>query len=604
MNLFLLARRVVARRLATLRITHVTESSCTLQRMVSSRGVLVMFHFESGSALLGHLHDGELFRPLSTDDNLTRPSSANLAALRRTDLTVGLRRQVGPQNMRTFPESAPDISASKPKLIAHHVVEPYVGYLRDSGQLADRRAVDTVTNIVSQLGKPALAQHQGSPQQYVSHGFDHSNRVAGYIRKIVDAYPEIEEAAAKKYKISRELARFLFQTLAHWHDIGYPDLKSRPKSTHGLSSASRFDDIRDQLGSLIRRESGRVDEALSDMRKAIQLHSADVDVEHYPIKVKTDRGSLLTSDVDSMGRLLDHYSGSSRRPHRVLEIDIRGTHAKEIEKQANDVLKSRPLEHPIKVTADDGKSDYAGRPASLDSNNEVKVGLRYTEQELTENPFAVIRLADNLDMAEDRLSPLQQSAVFRAIYWKLGDRGPIGQALSELGKLDGANTSEVPVILRKLRGAVAASKSLDIDTSILFDVARQVTPNAIYGLNAAAASRLLVRVTTDSVLRSPIARSLSQAERASLREIGYRLHGESLCHFGGCEAIASVEIKRGKVVVTVNEPVYRKSNQLTDSAGVGIGEYQIERARRAFASLTINGKRPVIEVVERNAGQV
>jgi hypothetical protein len=123
-------------------------------------------------------------------------------------------------------------------------------------------------------------------------------------------------------------------------------------------------------------------------------------------------------------------------------------------------------------------------------------------------------------------------------------------------------------------------------------------------LNAAPASRLLVRVTTDSVLRSPIARSLSKAERASLREIGYRLHGESLCHFGGCEAIASVEIKRGKVVVTVNEPVYRKSNQLTDSAGVGIGEYQIERARRAFASLTINGKRPVIEVVERNAGQV
>ncbi|GAB2883256.1 hypothetical protein GCM10027093_18130 [Paraburkholderia jirisanensis] len=506
--------------------------------------------------------------------------------------------------MQTFPESARGISATKPRLIAHHVVEPYVGYLRDSGQLADQHAIETIRNIVGQLAKPALAQHQGSPQQYVSHGFDHSNRVAGYIRKIVDAYPEIEEAAAKKYNISSELARFLFQTLAHWHDIGYPDLNSRPKSTHGLSSASRFDDIRDQLGTVIRRENGRVDEALTDMRKAIQLHSADVDVEHYPINVKTDRGAILTSDADSLKRLLDHYSISSLRPHRVLEIDIRGTHAKEIEKQANDILKARSFDHPVKVTADENKCDYAGRPASLDRNNEVKVGLRYTEQELTENPFAVIRLADNLDMAVDRLSPLQRSAVFRAIYWKLGDRGPIGRALSELSKLDGNDTSEVPAILRNLRGAAAASKSLDIDSSILFDVAMQFMANAVYGLNATAARRLLVRATTDSVLRSPAARDLSQAERGSLREIGYRLNGESVCHFGGCEAIENVEIKPGKVVVTVNVPVYRRANELKDPAGVGIGEYQIERARQAFASLTINGKRPVIEVVERNAGKV
>ena len=563
-----------------------------------------MFHFESRSASLGHLSDGELFRPLSTDDNLTRPAPANLVALRRTDLMVELRKQVGPENMQTFSGSARGISSSRPRLIAHHVVEPYVGYLRDSGQLADPRAVETVRNIVGQLGKPALAQHQGSPQQYVSHGFDHSNRVVGYIRKIIDAYPEIEEGAAKKYNISRELAGFLFQTLAHWHDTGYPDLKNRPKSTHGLSSASRFDDIRDQLGSLIRRENGRVDEVLTDMRKAIQLHSADVDVEHYPINVKTDRGSLLASDVDSLRRLLDHYSSSSRRPHQVLEIDIRGTHAKEIEKQVDDILKSRSFDHPLKLTADEDKSDYAGRPASLDRNNDVKVGLRYTEQELTENPFAVIRFADNLDMAADRLSPLQRSAVFRMIYWKLGDQGSISHTLSELGKLDSNNTSEVPAILRNLRGQAAASKSLDIDSSILFDVATQFTPNAVYGLNAAAARRLLVRATTDSVLRSPAARGLSQAERARLREIGYRLNSESVWHFGGCEAIENVEIKPGKVVVTINGPVYRRSNEVKDSAGVGIGEYQIERARQAFASLTIKGKRPVIEVVERDAEKV
>jgi hypothetical protein len=114
----------------------------------------------------------------------------------------------------------------------------------------------------------------------------------------------------------------------------------------------------------------------------------------------------------------------------------------------------------------------------------------------------------------------------------------------------------------------------------------------------------LVRATTDSVLRSPAARGLSQAERARLREIGYRLNSESVWHFGGCEAIENVEIKPGKVVVTINGPVYRRSNEVKDSAGVGIGEYQIERARQAFASLTIKGKRPVIEVVERDAEKV
>jgi hypothetical protein len=559
-----------------------------------------MFHFESHSASVGHIHEGE--PPpgtLSTDDNLAHPTPSSLLARRKTELAVELRSQVGSENMQTFAASAPCPSASKPRLVAHHVVEPYAAYLRDSRQLANQGSVDTVKTIMRRLGKPALAQHQGSPQQYVSHGFDHSNRVAAYIGKIIDVYPEIKDSAAKKYNISLALAGLLFQTLAHWHDVGYADLNRRPKASHGLSSATRFDDIREPLSELIRRENGRVEPALSDMRKAIQLHSADVGIQHYAINVKTDRGSILVSDADYLRKLLDHYASSSRHPHRVSEIEIRGPHAVDLEQQVNAILMSRSVESPVKVTAHDDMSDYAGRPASLNGNNEVKVGLRYTEQELTENPFAVIRLADNLDMAADRLNPLQQTPAFKAIYWKLGDRGPIGEALSALNKLDGKDTTGVPPIMRQLWSAAAASQSIDIDSSILFDVARQCAPGAIDGLDSFAARRLLTRATVDSVLASPIARRLSQTERSSLREIGYRLNGESICHFGGCEAIEKVEVQRGKVIVTINGPVYRRSNQVRTLAGVGIGEYQIERARQAFASLTINGKRPVIEVVER-----
>jgi hypothetical protein len=72
---------------------------------------------------------------------------------------------------------------------------------------------------------------------------------------------------------------------------------------------------------------------------------------------------------------------------------------------------------------------------------------------------------------------------------------------------------------------------------------------------------------------------------------------------GGCEAIENVEATPGKIIVTVNEPMYRRSNELKDSDGIGIGEYQIERARRAFSRLTIKGEHPVVEVVARNGAR-
>jgi hypothetical protein len=553
------------------------------------------------SVSFGHQYGRDAFTRDSSGDNPISRTSAYLPAGRKTQMTIDLRNEVGRENMYTFAEAGMGIR-SRPRLIADRVTDPYVNYLKNTGQLADTNTVAILRRMVSRLGKPALAQQLGNPQQYVSHGFDHSERVAEYMDKIANAHPEIESAAASKYNISPHLARFLFHVLAHWHDVGYPDLDSRPKSTHGLTSASLFsDNLVDQLGPLIRRENGRSDQALQDMRKAIQLHSADVSVEHYPINVKTDRGSLLTQNVNALRALLDHYSTSSRRSHRISAIEVQGHDAGTIEKQITDMLKTRSGSQSIKVTAREDRPEYAGRPASLDKRNQVKVGLRYTEQELTENPFAIIRLADNLDMTAGRLSPLQRTTAFRTMYWKLGDQGPIARTLSALNGLDGKNTSDVPDILRGLRQAASGGASTDVDSSILSGVAGRLAPNAIRDLDASAARRLLIRSTVDSVLDSPVAQSLSEPERSSLREVGYRLNGESILHFGGCEAIETVDVKPEKIVVTVNEPLYRRLNEVKSPDGTGIGEYQIERARQALSSLTINGERPVIEVVGRTA---
>ena len=546
------------------------------------------------------LPDPEPPRFPSMDDNLTRPTEGNLAAVRKAEMANDLRKQVGREYMRTFSRTGSAASPSRSRLDAQRVTEPYVNHLKNTRQLADQDVAEILRSMVSRLGQPALDQQTGNPQQYVSHGFDHSERVAAYTDRIVRAYPEIAEKAASKYNISPALARLLFQVLAHWHDVGYPDLDGRPKATHGLTGASRFDSVSDELGSLIRREKGRTDEVLSDMRKAIQLHSADVEAGPYPINVKTDRGSLLVPDADSLKKLLHHYSVSSRRPPQVSGIEIRGDHAEDLERQINHVLASQSPPESVSVMADEGKPEYTGRPTSLDKNNEVKVGLRYTDQELTKNPFAIIRFADNLDMASDRLSPLQRSAAFRTMYWKLGDHGPIARALAGLSKLDAKNVFGARTILRDLREAGAAHKPTDVDSSILSNVAQQLSSDAIRNVNASTARRLLTRATVDSVLNSSIADGLSDAERASLRETGYRLNGESIRHFGGCEAIERIEVKREKVLVTVNGPLYQKLNEVKDPDGVGIGEYQIERARQAFSSLTINGRRPDVEVIERS----
>jgi len=545
--------------------------------------------------------DPEPYRSRPMDDNLTRPTQGNLAAVRKTEMFSELRNEVGRKNMHTFSRTGSGLPPERSHLVGQRLVEPYVSHLQNTGQLSDQHVAGILRGMVKRLGKPALDQQMGNPQQYVSHGFDHSERVAAYTDKIVKAYPEIADKAASKYNVPPATARLLFQVLAHWHDVGYPDLDGRPKATHGLSGASRFDSVADELNRLIVREKGHANEVLSDMRKAIQLHSADVDAGPYPINVKTDRGSLLVSDVDALKKLLHHYSVASRRPHRVSAIEVRGDHADDLKKQIESVLKSQPPGQSASVTADKTRPEYTGRPASLDKGNEVKVGLRYTDQELTKNPFAIIRFADNLDMAADRLSPLQRSPAFRAMYWKLGDHGPIGSALGALGKLDTKNVSDVRTILSGLREAGTAHEPGDIDTSILSNVARQFSPDSIRNLNAGAARQRLIKATVDSILSSPIAEGLSDPERASLRETGYRLNGESIRHFGGCEAIESVDVKRGKVLVTVNGPLYQKLNEVKDPDGIGIGEYQIERTRQAFSSLTINGRRPVVEVVERNA---
>jgi hypothetical protein len=568
---------------------------------------------------LAHVPDRPSINTESIDDNLSSPTPAGLAAMLKAELANDLRSQIGWENLRTFSSGGVGHSPARTGLIAERIVGPYVTYLRDSGQLANRDVVENVKALVHRLAGPALAQQIGNPQQYVSHGFDHSERVASYTDRFINAYPEIARSAVTKYGISSTLARLLFQIVAHWHDVGYPDLKGRPKPTHGLTGAAKFDSVSEPLKRLIANDSrsvssgkclvattgrstsnanSRTDTIVADMKKAILLHSGDVNAESYPIKVKTSHGALLVSDVDALSALLDHYATASRVRPEVSNIEIRGEHARALEGQVKNLLARRPAEGGIEVSACEDKVDFRGRPTALEKNNQVKVGIRYTELDLTKNPFAVIRPADNLDMAADRLSSPQRSAAFRAMYWKLGDQGPIAKALADLSQLNRDDRSKVPDVLRSLRSA-RTSKTVDAPDASILSVTERLDPDTIHRLDASSARGLLIGATVDGILRSPLAAGLSEGERVDLGKIGRYLNGESIRHFGGCEAIENIDVERGKVIVTVNKPLFDKLNAVKDPDGTGIGAYQIARAKQALSSLDIDGARPAIEVVGR-----
>lgn len=88
-----------------------------------------------------------------------------------------------------------------------------------------------------ELIRRAFDQHLDNPEQYVSHGFDHSINTANYTREVLKMNPEIVLAAQEKYHITAGEAQFMLETIALLHDCGYPCIGCKAKSVHGISGA-------------------------------------------------------------------------------------------------------------------------------------------------------------------------------------------------------------------------------------------------------------------------------------------------------------------------------------------------------------------------------
>ena len=56
-------------------------------------------------------------------------------------MIVGLRNEIGQENMHTFPGVRPGISSLRSRLIADPLVDPYVSYLNNTRNLTDQHVL-------------------------------------------------------------------------------------------------------------------------------------------------------------------------------------------------------------------------------------------------------------------------------------------------------------------------------------------------------------------------------------------------------------------------------------------------------------------------------
>ena len=129
------------------------------------------------------------------------------------------------------------------------------------------------TKLIEHMKKYALQQQIDNPEQYVSHGFDHTLRVKAKMEMVMEMNPKIVDAIMQKYNLPPEKARMLAQVLAVYHDFGYayvpngPDRKPLRKALHAVTGAEIASDP--ELQSILREcfdSSANMNEILFDLK--------------------------------------------------------------------------------------------------------------------------------------------------------------------------------------------------------------------------------------------------------------------------------------------------------------------------------------------------
>lgn len=513
-----------------------------------------------------------------------------------------------------------------------------------------------ISEYASELIKLAFEQHLDNPEQYVSHGFDHSINVADSTRDVMRLNPEIVVATKKKYGISEGEAKFMLESVALLHDSGYPCVGCRQKSVHGIAGADLVLSLRPMFNAIIISPNANKEGLFNDFRNSILFHSADKIEESFSVKIVTTLGTFLADNKNIVQVLSNFYDPSknpSGQPRYVVEVYVQNSEMQAeittaLHNAHKDTLEKvgRPEDLPrVKVH----KGLFKGRFADLEFNKDKQLGLEFSSVDLLDSPLSMIRLVDNMDMSQTRLSALQNEAPFRQLYYTLGNNKEISQfekALEGLDKeidnlkkdkdfsKDNPEIDKKEIIAKivqdtlqkqiaKLRLGYERKVKEGNEDLLIKRLLGKFNSKTIQGLKIPKeAKEFFLKALIDSIFEDGRFAEMSQSTKDAVRSIGMYLSSVDLSHFGGCEAVKNVKlvgipVKTGKestnipvVVVTVDKVLFDDFNTISvtessltldgkkQSVTLGVGEYQIWRASEAYRSLTLGGAKLQLRIVD------
>jgi hypothetical protein len=410
-----------------------------------------------------------------------------------------------------------------------------------------------------ELIRLAFDQHALNPEQFVSHGFDHTISVVRAAREVLDRNSVFVDAISMRYEVREDEARFLAETVAAFHDVGYPQLSGRPKVTHAVAGGMLMSSghTRDMLRKLVKLPTKRHEEALfSDMRDAVLMHSADTVETQYDTRIRTTRGSFLVTReavVEVYSRIMMEEVEQGHGHARIMRIEVPTTLGKEERLLLQQEIKKAAVrigEVPPAVKVVASEQAFMGRKAGfLREIPAGAVGLEYHPVDVSQQPLqAIVRIADNMDITANRFSPAQKTLAFQSIVEKIGMlSGEQFKDESRVGQIIDDALREYPV----------------------------------------GDTELEVRVRHITSLLTP----------ASFR------------HFAGSLPIKEVRLKGAGLVVVVDRAEYDRLNALTvnedrirdgviTTRTIRVGEYQISRTADALRSVSVAGAPIMISVVD------
>lgn len=288
-------------------------------------------------------------------------------------------------------------------------------------------------------------QSLDNPLQYNSHWFDHSILVDAYSQMVIDK--ESIRVVSEKYWISSEWAEVLLRLSAVFHDFWYPEIVkvdenwnvtlTMDKSMHWLEWWLLFEnEIAPAFREVMKMywaEWAKLDQAVKDMRDAISFHSADkIEEPPYKFKLHTKKWEILINEDlnDACAKWIkDSYCNDGD----IVEIHTQDWAFNENSKAFNE-LKSKLESQWIKVNEkpiiDEPTNRYTTSVEEKWTTNQYyrwrkwhkwwPIWIEIQPIDLHESPLAgVVRLADNMDMAFNRLSEVQKNPVFMDLMYNL-----------------------------------------------------------------------------------------------------------------------------------------------------------------------------------------